>query len=683
VGELVSVASHAAYRPAIDATLFPATAPTSKYWTWGLEQPGYGWVVDFTLGATEWQPVGNAYKARCVRGEMKCAPACAGRVCGPDGCGGDCGYCAAGEVCSAAGACEPFAPVPFPFADARQQRCYDLAVEVATCPPEGTTYAGQDAQGPRRDPALVALDADTAYDNRTGLRWTRRAAEQGPMQEWEAEPFCAQSAGWRLPSYAEMLTLLLPGRWTPLVDETIFPGAGIKRRFWTSTTVAGASIYRWTFYFGGTGPEWRDMTEQNAVLCVSGPALACRPQCSGRACGPDGCGGWCGACAAGETCAAAHCVPASVGRFPFAIPRQPKCYDETAELAACPAAAAPFEGQDAAHAEGPRPSYTVLPGGAVTHDNATGLDWERWTSAETLPWWSAGDRCAALELGGFDDWRLPTYADFMDLAEFGRTWPFTRDEFFPGTGKLSFWTATRQANASNYVWVMDFGAGPRGEHIANLQRTRCVRGTRRACAPECAGRACGPDGCGGVCGVCAAGQACLRTPSGVACVAADFAAPGLPDTGQEQCYDLAAAIACPAAETDAYFGQDAQHAGIPIGLRPLADTVVEPVTHLAWQRRHDGVLRTRDDAAAYCSALTLGGAQGFRLPGLREAVAALDYGRGAPAIDEAIFPETAGRTFWTGDRGNAGEAFTYTANGLTERRADVATYFTRCVRPEN
>ena len=37
---------------------------------------------------------------RCV-----CTPSCVGRACGTDGCGGDCGACPAGSACSTAGAC--------------------------------------------------------------------------------------------------------------------------------------------------------------------------------------------------------------------------------------------------------------------------------------------------------------------------------------------------------------------------------------------------------------------------------------------------------------------------------------------------------------------------------------------------------------------------------------------------
>jgi hypothetical protein len=36
-----------------------------------------------------------------------CVPNCDGRECGPDGCGGLCGCCAASDLCDASGACNP------------------------------------------------------------------------------------------------------------------------------------------------------------------------------------------------------------------------------------------------------------------------------------------------------------------------------------------------------------------------------------------------------------------------------------------------------------------------------------------------------------------------------------------------------------------------------------------------
>jgi hypothetical protein len=47
----------------------------------------------------------------CQGGECVCAPKCAGKVCGDDGCGGSCGSCGANEICVAGGKCAcKFAP---------------------------------------------------------------------------------------------------------------------------------------------------------------------------------------------------------------------------------------------------------------------------------------------------------------------------------------------------------------------------------------------------------------------------------------------------------------------------------------------------------------------------------------------------------------------------------------------
>lgn len=41
----------------------------------------------------------------CVGPDCVCAPSCQGRVCGPDGCGGSCGQCPAGALCASSGLC--------------------------------------------------------------------------------------------------------------------------------------------------------------------------------------------------------------------------------------------------------------------------------------------------------------------------------------------------------------------------------------------------------------------------------------------------------------------------------------------------------------------------------------------------------------------------------------------------
>ena len=42
--------------------------------------------------------------------EMPCLPACQGKECGPDGCGGVCGVCTPGALCLTGGGCEPCVP---------------------------------------------------------------------------------------------------------------------------------------------------------------------------------------------------------------------------------------------------------------------------------------------------------------------------------------------------------------------------------------------------------------------------------------------------------------------------------------------------------------------------------------------------------------------------------------------
>jgi hypothetical protein len=62
------------------------------------------------------------------------------------------------------------------------------------------------------------------------------------------------------------------------------------------------------------------------LACNADGRCACVPSCLGRECGDDGCGGACGACANGETCAASGlCQPASTGdaTAPDASPSDP------------------------------------------------------------------------------------------------------------------------------------------------------------------------------------------------------------------------------------------------------------------------------------------------------------------------------------------------------------------------
>jgi hypothetical protein len=77
------------------------------------------------------------------------------------------------------------------------------------------------------------------------------------------------------------------------------------------------------------------------------------------------------------------------------------------------------EGEDAAETtaetvEEPTPE-TSEPVGGTWFDAATGRTWEQSPSEEKLNREEAADHCAALNIGGLDDWRLPTVGELRGL----------------------------------------------------------------------------------------------------------------------------------------------------------------------------------------------------------------------------------------------------------------------------
>jgi len=106
----------------------------------------------------------------------------------------------------------------------------------------------------------------------------------------------------------------------------------------------------------------------------------------------------------------------------FTIPGtgQEHCWGTAPAGIACPAAGGSFSGQDAQYPT-TAPRYTVHANGIVT-DEVTGLEWqgevgEKKTFAEAV----AG--AAGFDLGGYDDWRLPTIKELYSLIDFEGTDP--------------------------------------------------------------------------------------------------------------------------------------------------------------------------------------------------------------------------------------------------------------------
>jgi hypothetical protein len=89
--------------------------------------------------------------------------------------------------------------------------------------------------------------------------------------------------------------------------------------------------------------------------------------------------------------------------------------------------------------------------------------------------------------------------------------------------------------------------------------------------------------------------------------------------------------------------------GAPEGRYTLtADTVVDTVTHLTWQRVMAPTLLTEPQGVSYCQTLDAGSMTGWRLPTIKELQTLVDVRQIKPAIDTNAFPDTPPTgTFWS------------------------------------
>jgi V8-like Glu-specific endopeptidase len=95
--------------------------------------------------------------------DASCAPACAGRACGSDGCGGTCGACDAADSCSSAGAC--VAPASACASGGAEEEPNDSALAAnALC--AGTGSKGKLASPTDQDWFSFTVPADATYDVR-------------------------------------------------------------------------------------------------------------------------------------------------------------------------------------------------------------------------------------------------------------------------------------------------------------------------------------------------------------------------------------------------------------------------------------------------------------------------------------------------------------------------------------
>ncbi len=113
----------------------------------------------------------------------------------------------------------------------------------------------------------------------------------------------------------------------------------------------------------------------------------------------------------------------------------------------------------------------------IVRDEATGLEWQKYTAPGVYTWGAAATYCENLTLGGHSDWRLPTIKELSFLVDSSRNYPAINTIYFPDT-KLDqfYWSSSRLAEAPGNCWGVFFTDGKVVYQGAIYAYVRAVRG---------------------------------------------------------------------------------------------------------------------------------------------------------------------------------------------------------------
>lgn len=116
---------------------------------------------------------------------------------------------------------------------------------------------------------------EAVLDTSTGLEWQAIPFAES-MTHAAAAKACAELRlgghdDWRLPTRAELLTLVDDTRYSPAIDTDAFPDTP-NTWFWTSTGYAGDKAYAWVVDFGDGNSYIDRRADYHRVRAVRGPA---------------------------------------------------------------------------------------------------------------------------------------------------------------------------------------------------------------------------------------------------------------------------------------------------------------------------------------------------------------------------------------------------------------------------
>lgn len=121
-------------------------------------------------------------------------------------------------------------------------------------------------------PGRYSVAEGTVRDERTGLVW-QQGVVLGSYSQAEAAAGCtrltlgAYSSGWRLPTRAELLSIVDPTESNPAIDRTAFPSTPTNY-FWSVSPQAGTPSSAWAVNFLDGVSDPQPTTAMYRVRCV-------------------------------------------------------------------------------------------------------------------------------------------------------------------------------------------------------------------------------------------------------------------------------------------------------------------------------------------------------------------------------------------------------------------------------
>jgi len=115
--------------------------------------------------------------------------------------------------------------------------------------------------------------------------------------------------------------------------------------------------------------------------------------------------------------------------------------------------------------------------GSMVTDRVTELVWQADTTESRYSWSEAHDHCEVLELGQFDDWRLPSRLELVSIVDYSEFGPAIDEEVFSSFDPGDYWTASPLVGTMNSrAWSVRFEMGATlGESTESRLSVRCVR----------------------------------------------------------------------------------------------------------------------------------------------------------------------------------------------------------------